>query len=101
MSDKIGQGIPRTRFEGIDPILNVADIAKSLQYYVGVLGFIKAAWGETFTSVARDGRGIYLCQGSQGGPGTWVWVGRGPEAGSPAPSRAAGPAWRWRSSRSS
>ena len=26
-------------------------------------------------SVSRDGRGIMLCEGDQGNPGTWVWVG--------------------------
>ena len=75
MSARIEQGKPRTRFEGIEPILNVADIAKSLKYYVNVLGFTKAAWGEAFTAVARDGHGIYLCHAGQGQPGTWVWVG--------------------------
>jgi hypothetical protein len=25
--------------------------------------------------VSRDGAGIYLCQGDQGQPGTWAWVG--------------------------
>ena len=27
--------------------------------------------------MSRDGAGIYLCQGAQGVPGTWVWVGMG------------------------
>lgn len=66
---------PKTRFEGIDPILNVRDIEVSLKYYIDVLGFTKAAWGDTFTAVTRDSHGIYLCQGGQGQPGTWVWVG--------------------------
>jgi hypothetical protein len=51
-------------------------MAASLKYYVDVLGFRNAHWGtELFTSVNRDGAGIYLCQGWQGAPGTWVWVG--------------------------
>jgi catechol 2,3-dioxygenase-like lactoylglutathione lyase family enzyme len=62
-------------FESINPILNVKDIAASVQYYVNVLGFTKAPWGDTFTSVARDGHSIYLAQGDQGHPGTWVWIG--------------------------
>jgi catechol 2,3-dioxygenase-like lactoylglutathione lyase family enzyme len=66
----------RTRFEHADPILNVRDMATTLRYYVDVLGFTPAAWGsEAFTCVSRDGAGIYLCQGGQGAPGTWVWVG--------------------------
>ncbi len=66
----------RTRFEHAEPILSVKSMAVSLAYYQEVLGFRNAPWGsEWFTSVNRDGAGIYLCQGGQGGPGTWVWVG--------------------------
>ncbi|HEY7783226.1 MAG TPA: glyoxalase superfamily protein [Pyrinomonadaceae bacterium] len=66
----------KTKFEHADPILNVSDMAVSVKYYVDVLGFRNADWGsETFTSVNRDTAGIYLCQGGQGRPGTWVWIG--------------------------
>ena len=66
----------RTRFEHAEPILSVKNMAVSLAYYQDVLGFRKAPWGdERFTSVNRDGATIYLCQGDQGEPGTWVWVG--------------------------
>jgi predicted enzyme related to lactoylglutathione lyase len=65
-----------TRFERSEPILSVKDMAVSLRYYVDVLGFKNADWGDgTFTSVNRDTAGIYLCQGGQGRPGTWVWIG--------------------------
>jgi catechol 2,3-dioxygenase-like lactoylglutathione lyase family enzyme len=68
----------RTRFECANPILRVADMAQSVRYYVDVLGFRNAEWGsEQFTCVTRDDAGIYLCQGDQGQPGTWVWVGVG------------------------
>ena len=51
-------------------------MAESLAHYVGVLGFTNAAWGDGgFTCVSRDGASIYLCQGDQGQPGTWVWIG--------------------------
>jgi catechol 2,3-dioxygenase-like lactoylglutathione lyase family enzyme len=66
----------KTRFEHADPILSVKDLATSVAYYVGTLGFRNADWGtDLFTCVNRDGAGIYLCQGGQGVPGTWVWVG--------------------------
>ena len=66
----------KTRFEHATPILRVKSMAASLKYYVDVLGFRAADWGtELFTSVARDGAVIYLCQGGQGAPGTWAWVG--------------------------
>jgi|SRR5215475_5561164 len=67
----------RTRVEGADPILSVANMAAAVRYYVDVLGFENAPWGdEAFTSVSRDRAGIYLCAGEyQGRPGAWVWVG--------------------------
>jgi catechol 2,3-dioxygenase-like lactoylglutathione lyase family enzyme len=66
----------KTHFEHADPILRVADMARSLRYYVDVLGFTNADWGgDDFTCVTRDGASIYLCEGDQGQPGTWVWVG--------------------------
>ena len=66
----------KTKFEHADPILRVNDMAASRKYYVDVLGFTSAEWGnDIFTSVNRDTAGIYLCQGGQGQPGTWVWIG--------------------------
>jgi catechol 2,3-dioxygenase-like lactoylglutathione lyase family enzyme len=66
----------RTRFEHANPILNVASVARSVRYYVDVLGFTNAAWAsDEFTCVTRDGASIYLSQRSQGQPGTWVWLG--------------------------
>jgi catechol 2,3-dioxygenase-like lactoylglutathione lyase family enzyme len=66
----------RTRFEGAEPILSVADMSRSLRYYVDVLGFENAAWGSgDFTRVSRDDAGIYLSEGDQGHAGTWVWIG--------------------------
>jgi len=67
---------PRTNFEGAEPILRVADMSVSLAYYVGVLGFENADWGnDWFTHIRRDQAGIYLSRGDQGQPGTWVWIG--------------------------
>jgi len=66
----------RTKFEGAEPILSVKDMAVSLRYYVDLLGFQSAEWGtDSFTAVNRDSAGIYLCQGGQGQPGTWAWIG--------------------------
>jgi catechol 2,3-dioxygenase-like lactoylglutathione lyase family enzyme len=65
-----------TRIEGIQAILSVKDMNVSRAFYVDILGFKEAEWGtDDFTSVNRDGSGIFLCQGSQGNPGTWVWIG--------------------------
>lgn len=62
--------------ENITPILYVQDMSRSLAFYVDILGFKKAEWGdENFTSVGRDNSGLYLCNGGQGNPGTWIWIG--------------------------
>jgi predicted enzyme related to lactoylglutathione lyase len=67
---------PRIRFECINPILRVEDMHASLQFYVNALGFENASWGTNdFTSVTRDGTGIYLCRGDQGQGRAWIWVG--------------------------
>lgn len=66
----------KTKFEGAEPILRVTDMSRSVRYYVDVLGFRNAEWGnEHFTAVSRDNAGIYLCSGEQGQPGTWAWIG--------------------------
>ena len=66
----------RTKFECANPILNVKDMARSVRYYVEVLGFTNADWGgDDFTCMTRDGAGLYLAQADQGQPGTWVWIG--------------------------
>src|SRR2546430_8662103 len=58
--------VSKTRFEGAAPILSVKDMSASVRYYVNVLGFRNADWGtEDFTSVSRDGAGIYLCRGRE------------------------------------
>lgn len=66
----------KLRIENIAPILYVSDMEKSLAFYVDLLGFRKADWGDdNFTSINRDNTGLYLCKGAQGVPGTWVWLG--------------------------
>jgi predicted enzyme related to lactoylglutathione lyase len=75
MADALGA---RTSFECANPILRVADMARSVRYYVEMLGFSNAEWGSgDFTCVTRDNAGIYLSAGDQGHPGTWVWIGVG------------------------
>jgi uncharacterized glyoxalase superfamily protein PhnB len=64
------------RFENSQPILRVENINASLRFYVDKLGFTNASWGsDDFTSVNRDGAGIYLCRGDQGRGGAWIWIG--------------------------
>ena len=66
----------RVHFENSQPILRVENMAASLRFYVGVLGFTNAEWGnDEFTSITRDKAGIYLCRGGQGRGGAWIWIG--------------------------
>jgi catechol 2,3-dioxygenase-like lactoylglutathione lyase family enzyme len=65
------------RFESAVPIFNVRDVPRSIAYYVDKLGFHKEwDWGTpaTFACVFRDNVRIFLCQGAQGAPGTWLSV---------------------------
>lgn len=63
-------------FEGSSPILRVASLPASLDYYVNVLGF-DVDWQEPgiLASVSRGRCTIFLCEGDQGHPGGWVWIG--------------------------
>jgi uncharacterized glyoxalase superfamily protein PhnB len=68
---------PLVHFEGVIPILRVGNLQASLDYYVRVLGF-EIDWGGdsgVMASVSRDRASVMLCEGDQGNPGTWVWVG--------------------------
>jgi uncharacterized glyoxalase superfamily protein PhnB len=64
------------RFEGVTPILNVRDLAASVAWYTGVLGF-EVDWQQPgiMASVSRDRCCIFLVEGGQGHPGTWMWIG--------------------------
>jgi predicted enzyme related to lactoylglutathione lyase len=69
---------PATAFEGVTPILSVQSLPASLDYYVKVLGF-KVDWHEPriMACVSRDRCSLMLCEGDQGNPGSWVWIGVG------------------------
>ena len=68
--------VERAEFECANPILCVANMSRSVRYYVDVLGFTNAEWGsDDFTCVTRDTAAIYLSEGDQGQPGTWAWIG--------------------------
>ena len=67
---------PEVKFEGVVPILCVENLKRSIEYYVTVLGF-KIDWNyeRVIASVSRGGCGLFLSQGDQGHPGSWVWIG--------------------------
>ena len=70
---------PAIELGGVTPIVRVADLAASIEYYVNRLGF-KVLWGYPeekhtyFASIARGKCNLFLCAGDQGHPGSWVWI---------------------------
>lgn len=65
-----------TPFEGVTPILRVQDLQASVRFYVEVLGFQLDWQGPgTFASVSRGKCTVFLCEGDQGNPGTWLYIG--------------------------
>jgi catechol 2,3-dioxygenase-like lactoylglutathione lyase family enzyme len=64
--------------ECIIPILNVQDLSASLEFSGNVLGF-RRDWLHrkdwyAIAGISRDNCSIYLCEGDQGNPGTWIGV---------------------------
>jgi catechol 2,3-dioxygenase-like lactoylglutathione lyase family enzyme len=69
--------LSETTFGGVNPIFRVRDLAASREYYVSKLGF-KVDWEAPPVVCVSNGRcAIFLCDGDQGNPGAWVWVGVG------------------------
>ena len=65
-------------FHSATPILRVANLGASLDYYGRVLGFT-VDWRDDMgmASVSRERCCLRLCQGDQGHAGAWVWIGVG------------------------
>ena len=63
-------------FGGPTPILRVRALAASVAYYTQALGFA-VEWQDDagFASVSRGDCQLFLCEGDQGHPGAWVFVG--------------------------
>ena len=78
MAEDDGPKADSVPFEGVTPILTVRDLAASIDYYTRVLGF-KVDWHDPgiLASVSRGRCTIFLCEGDQGHPGTWLWIGVG------------------------
>jgi uncharacterized glyoxalase superfamily protein PhnB len=63
------------KIESVIPVLYAEDVARSIAYYTGVLGFEESwTWDElpTFGGVATGDTTIFFCKGNQGNPGTWL-----------------------------
>ncbi len=75
--DAVGDTVTSRLYEAV-PILPVRSLPDSLAYYLTVLGFT-VDWQDPgiMVGVSRDRCSLMLCQGDQGHPGTWVWIGTG------------------------
>jgi predicted enzyme related to lactoylglutathione lyase len=73
---KIEERKAAAKFEGVTPILRVQSLPASIDYYLSILGF-KVDWCEPgiMASVSRDRCSVMFCEGDQGNPGIWVWIG--------------------------
>ena len=70
----MSSGEAATEFGGTTPILAVRDLRASVAYYMDKLGF-KVDFLEEIASVSRGRCALFLVQGDQGHPGSWVWIG--------------------------
>jgi catechol 2,3-dioxygenase-like lactoylglutathione lyase family enzyme len=62
-------------FHSTIPILRVAQLERSVDFYLRVLGFTVDWRGGVMASLSRGGASVMLCEGDQGNPRTWVWCG--------------------------
>jgi predicted lactoylglutathione lyase len=80
MSDAGSAKAAPIQFGGITPVLRVQSLKASLSYYINILGF-KMDWSSDsdvgLASVSRGRCHIFLCEGDQGHPGSWVWIDAG------------------------
>lgn len=73
-SNDTSLAVERATTGGAIPILRVANIEASIEYYVAALGF-RVEWRSGgVASVRRDRTSIMLSEGDQGHSGTWMWI---------------------------
>lgn len=66
-------------FGGVAPVLRVSDVTASVDYYTRALGFhdnfkFPDETAPFFASLSRGRSNLFLCEGDQGNPGSWVWI---------------------------
>jgi catechol 2,3-dioxygenase-like lactoylglutathione lyase family enzyme len=62
-------------FGGATPILCIGNLDVSLAYFVDVLGFTPQWRDRGFACVRRGQASLMLCEGDQGHPGAWMYIG--------------------------
>ncbi len=61
-------------FGGVTPILRVENLTTSKEYYIDKLGFGVNFETPYLISLSRGDCRLFLCEGDQGHPGSWVWI---------------------------
>ena len=61
-------------FGGVIPVLRVANVDGSVEYYTQALGFEVDFRTPDFARVSRGRCRVFLCAGDQGNPGSWIWI---------------------------
>jgi uncharacterized glyoxalase superfamily protein PhnB len=66
-------------FGGVIPVLRVSSVGASVDYYTRALGFhINFKFPDEnapfFASISRGRCDLFLSEGDQGNPGSWVWI---------------------------
>jgi len=78
MSPKTIATTSRIELGDVTPVLRVSNASASVDYYTRVLGFkINFQFPDQepfFASVSRGRCCLFLSEGDQGNPGSWVWI---------------------------
>jgi len=66
-------------FGGVTPVLRVESVVASVDYYTRALGFqvnfkFPNESAPLFASISRGSCDLFLSEGDQGNPGSWVWI---------------------------
>jgi catechol 2,3-dioxygenase-like lactoylglutathione lyase family enzyme len=69
----------RIAFGGVTPVLRVSSVSASLDYYTRALGFrlnfkFPNDTAPFFAAISRGRCNLFLSEGDQGHPGSWVWI---------------------------
>ena len=69
------QGVAaKVAFGGVIPVLRVANLDASVEYYTQALLFQVDFRSPDFARVSRGRCRLFLCAGDQGNPGSWIWI---------------------------
>lgn len=64
-----------SNFGPANPILRVANLRASVDYFVSALGFVVEWEYDTIVCVCRGECSIFLADSDQGVPVSWMWIG--------------------------